>query len=353
MDAENSSHHLEGSQEYVAIVDRDRRITWFNQPFINPDSGEVLNVLGRFCYEVFLQDSEPCDVCPLLEAMETGMPKRGKDIRRDGRISAIMGFPVMDESGDVTGAVLVFQRITHFEEQYRYLVENSPDIILEVDPDGKILYANRILTGLKKEEAVGTNLLDYIPKRHQSQVRKLLRRSIEKGRNTSYEFSVATSMGERWWSTRAIPMEREGAQIRFLLIIEDTTAQKRAEDSLRRSEEQYRKLIDNSPLPMFIHRDEEILFANTRLLKLMSAGDVKELLGRKIGDFVHADDREKANANLKIADSMPDEPFQAEYRIVNLKGDVFNVTFSGITVDFEGRPARLVILSDIRPARSN
>lgn len=48
------------------------------------------------------------------------------------------------------------------EAQYRSLVENAPDIIMEIDLDNNIIFINRIVSGLTKDQVIGVNALNFV-----------------------------------------------------------------------------------------------------------------------------------------------------------------------------------------------
>src|SRR5882672_9166112 len=82
-----------------------------------------------------------------------------------------------------------------------------------------------------------------------------------------------------------------GRQARLVLAM-DITERTRAEERLSRSEESYRKLVEESPDAMLVHRQGTIIFANSACAKLFGASPANQLLGRQYLDSVHPDDRE-------------------------------------------------------------
>ncbi len=62
---------------------------------------------------------------------------------------------------DVTALVRAEQRLRDSERRFRTLAENSPDIIVRIDADLRIVYANRQVEnalGLPPEDVVGRTL---------------------------------------------------------------------------------------------------------------------------------------------------------------------------------------------------
>ena len=62
--------------------------------------------------------------------------------------------------------------------------------------------------------------------------------------------------------------------------------------------ESYRKLVEQSPDAVLVHRQGKILFANKACVSLFGASSAGELLGRQMFDFVHPDDREAVRKRI-------------------------------------------------------
>ena len=240
-------------------------------------------------------------------------------------------------------------RLQKSESQYRSLIENSPDIIMEIDPNGSILFANRVLKGVSIDEAIGTSLLDYIPKNQHSKVRKAMHKSLVRGRNTAFEISLITPEGKRWWSTRVLPLERDGKTDRFLLIITDITTAKRAEEALRISEERYRSLVENAPIPILISRKGKFLYLNPEAVKLVGAAGQDELIGESSVGMIVPGDREDVEESIAAGYRSPgdDDVSSSELRFRRKDGEFRDAIVSAITVKYEGKLARLAIIEDV------
>ncbi len=248
---------------------------------------------------------------------------------------------------DLTGIKQVESRLRKSEAQYRTLVEASPDIIMEIELDGTILYVNRVLKGLRNEDAVGTNIMDYMPPEEHTRIRNLLNRSIGKRRNTEFQVSMMTPAGSRWWNTRALPQEKDGKIANFLLITTDVTDEKRAQDALIMSEERYRNLVENSPLPIFVHRDGSFHYVNPMLLKLLDIKNADELLGTPVINWIHPDDRKKIQNLLPTSHSTSKSAMKADFRTIRPDGEILDLASSTITVNYEGELACIVVLNDV------
>jgi len=248
---------------------------------------------------------------------------------------------------DISDRKQTEMELSRSEAQYRSLVENSPDIIMEIDLDGTILFTNRIMRGVNAEDAIGTSILDYIPRDDHRRVRKALQRSMTRGRNTAYEVSVSTPSGQRWWYNRVLPIERNGNIDNFLLIIQDITDTKRAQEAASISEQQYRNLVEKLPLPVLVHLKGRISYANPRVVEMLGFTDPEDVIGRSTLDFIHPEDQQRARELIRNSDSVRTGLRNFEIRIKTLGGDILDMDIHSMQVQYEGQIGRLVVLNDL------
>ena len=218
-----------GGDGFIACMERNLILTWAGFASGQPIDAAIEKGIGHPCHDALLGRSNPCPDCPLVEVFETGSSCLRHVTDPDGNPLVIQVDPSKQSDGKISGVVLAVRReesdlstedldkldndpgvkikITKSESKYRALLEHSPDIIVEIDTQGDILFSNRVLTGMKNEDAIGTSLLDYIPVMHHKKARRALYRSLVKKRNTNFETDIVTPGGIRWWSTRVLPQK--------------------------------------------------------------------------------------------------------------------------------------------------
>lgn len=112
-------------------------------------------------------------------------------------------------------------------------------------------------------------------------------REVEaRGSVAQVEAELVTRKGRRLWgSVSASILAYEGEPM-LLVGALDTTAKKRAEELLRRSEETLRAMLDTAPLPLLVTRleDSAVRFANQRAADMFEM-PLAELVGRRAPDF--------------------------------------------------------------------
>jgi two-component system sensor histidine kinase/response regulator len=106
--------------------------------------------------------------------------------------------------------------------------------------------------------------------------------SNEKGRTEfGQEYRVITRMGEaRWIDDRTwIRRDANGTITHYQGIVLDITERKRAEEALRKSEERYRRLVENAPIGIIsVDVEGQVIDINPRLLAILGSS-LSEAMG--------------------------------------------------------------------------
>jgi PAS domain S-box-containing protein len=132
-----------------------------------------------------------------------------------------------------------------------------------------------------------------------------------------------------------------------LLLATDITERTRTEERLSESEESYRKLVEQSPDAVLVHRQGKILFANKACVSLLGASSAVELLGKQMFDFVHPDDR--AGVRKRIQEHARDftNVRHNETKLVGLNGKETYTEVVACSITYLGQPSMQVAYRDI------
>ena len=98
---------------------------------------------------------------------------------------------------DVTEHKKMEEDLRNSEEKWRSITESSPDHIMLIDLDAKILYINRTVPDLTIDEVIGRSQYDFVPQEWQKDTAACYKRVIETGKPSSYSCK-RTSRGS--WS---------------------------------------------------------------------------------------------------------------------------------------------------------
>jgi PAS domain S-box-containing protein len=136
-------------------------------------------------------------------------------------------------------------------EKYRRLVEDIKDVIYELDSQGVVLYispAVRDMLGYDSAAIVGKNFTELAHKDDLSRLEEWFS-ELRKGSEYSSEYRVRDKFGNlkwAWTNTRPVMEDGQFKGARGILI--DVTAQKRAEEALRETNETLSTIVKSSPL---------------------------------------------------------------------------------------------------------
>ncbi|MGD8770741.1 MAG: PAS domain-containing protein, partial [Desulfobacterales bacterium] len=103
---------LNSMVEHVIHQDTEMRILWANRAACESVNLTPEEIVGRFCYEIWSQRSQPCSDCPVLKAMKTGHTEEKEKYTPDGKSWFVRGHPVRDANGKIVGAIELTLDIT-------------------------------------------------------------------------------------------------------------------------------------------------------------------------------------------------------------------------------------------------
>jgi PAS domain S-box-containing protein len=128
--------------------------------------------------------------------------------------------------------------------------------------------------------------------------------------------------------------------------LHDITVRKRAEEALRKSEEQYRLIIDNASEGIFVAQEGILRFVNPGVEKIWGYSR-KELLSLSFLDFIHQDDRDAVSVMHFSRLQSKGGLNRISFRIITKDGSIKWVETSDVLIEWEGNPATLNFVTDI------
>jgi PAS domain S-box-containing protein len=123
-------------------------------------------------------------------------------------------------------------------------------------------------------------------------------------------------------------------------------------EELKRQEDRYRRIVEFSPQAIAVHRDEEFVFVNDAMVRLVGAPDRESLLGKPIYTIVHPDDRALVRERVRRETLGETAPLHEE-RFVRFDGTTVDVQVVGIPFIFDGRPSAQIVVLDISERKRN
>ncbi len=352
--------------DWICVHDLDGRLQSVNPAVCQASGYTADELIGRLISDFLLPEYRP----EFVDLYLTQLKEKGrfdgvfKIKAKDGTVRYIEysstlvtregGEPFVSGVGrDVTERRLTERALRRGEEQYRLVVDNAQEGICVIQ-DGIIKFTNPKLiemAGLDPGESTERPFIDFIHPEDRPEVLDRYQRRLAGERlpeRHSYRLMRPDGV-VRWMDVISVVVTWKGrpATINF---ISDMTDQRRAEEALRRSEEQYRLVVDNAHEGILIAQDGQIRFANPKITEVLGYSQ-DELISRPFADFIHPDYRPAVEDRHRRETAGQAQPAGQPCRVVRADGEVRWVEMNTVSIQWQMRPAALIFVNDVTDQR--
>src|SRR6202050_495083 len=232
-------------------------------------------------------------------------------------VRALVGLVFIFDLYTIYQHLLIYRirrELVNREELFHLISENAADMIAVVDMEGKRLFNSlsyqRVL-GYSPEELQASSTLEQIHPDDRDRVKKAAEDARLSGTGKTLEYRIRHKDGT-WLvleSTSSVIRSANGAPEKLVIVNRDVTERKRREEALRRSEADFRSVVQDAPYGIYsANVAGRFLKINPALQKMLGYELEHELMSRDLAKdiFQHAGEYRRLNELLMHAGEIKD-----------------------------------------------
>lgn len=252
----------------------------------------------------------------------------------------------------VVGATVIWREELALTPEYAagHVLQTMKSAVLVIDMHGRIRVVNRAtssMLGYSADELIGEHIRKIVEPDGRMSTGQLLNSLGVYEQNMAWRTSSGTRLDVL--AASSYVRDEKATPVGVVYVASDYTERKRAQEALRESEERYRTLFDENPLPMWVYD-----FASLRYIDVNEAAvrhysySREEFLKMTIGDLRPAEDLQDVLAEIP---TLPPVYGPKPYRHRLKDGTIIEVDVTSFAFETGGRTARLVIAQDVTERR--
>ena len=237
------------------------------------------------------------------------------------------------------------------ERWFRSLVQNSSDVITVLEADGTVRYVSPAIErmlGYTPEERVGRNGFELL---HPDDLARARSKFDEALRNPGVTLSIGVRMRHRDGSWRHVELTGtnllDDPSVRGIVVNwRDITERKRAEQTLRESEERYRAVIEQTIEGIYLGAaDTKRVLESNEAFQEMLGYTAEELRGMHIYDFIAHDHENIDSVFRSILER--GHHFIGERKYRRKDGSIVDVETSATVISYDNSEVLCTVVRDV------
>ncbi|MFC1946525.1 PAS domain S-box protein [Chloroflexota bacterium] len=354
---------LRSIHDAVYAMDNDFRITYWNRTCEDVFGIPEKEVIGKYIGDVTeIQEDYPGQNQERIDILldkgynweeQVNITPKGKiwvDVRAQAIEQNGIRYGWVTLVGDITERKRIEEELKLSEERMSKAFRSVPDsIVISRLEDGKYIDVNDSFvrfSGYSREELMTNTALDIGIWVESSERVKALSLLEKKGRVEDFEIEFRRKSGETGSALLTIEPITINGEVCILSVTTDITERKRAEETLRESEENYRSLFNNASIGIVVIQNNKLVLVNPNLLEIFGYTE-EETEGFEFLTTFHPEDREIIIERMKerLGGTPPGDP--VDVRIFTKSGDMRWVRTRSVKIQWNEKPAIQAFVLDI------
>lgn len=358
--------------EGIIIVDKSYHVKFRNDASkkIFSDKTETL------CFKLY-EKRKPCSYCPIKEKRVVKHDLLKRKVRLKNKYLEVVVCPVETADGeieiieivrDITEEKLLEEKLRIAEEKYETLFESAGDGIFILDQRGRFVAANKKceeMTGLKRDDYIGKSFRIVVsPKDYPKALKHY--RDVLKGKSVRLELEIKhAKKGKIPVELTAVPLRKCGKIIGAIGIVRDVSERKKIErklreyslrleklvssksEKLKEIEQQYSFLMEQAGDGVVVIQDGLIVFVNKKVEQLTNYPK-DHFIGMPFTRAIAPEYVKLVKDRYQQRMKGKNVPPIYEIELITKDGEKIPVEINATRIIFQGKPADLVILRDLR-----
>jgi diguanylate cyclase (GGDEF)-like protein/PAS domain S-box-containing protein len=243
------------------------------------------------------------------------------------------------------------------EAAARELIASAGDGFLAFDRDLRISAWNprmEELTGVTPDSALGKGLLEVFPPPRQAEVAALLDRALagETVASDDFVWSSPDAISERWLGAVFAPLRESAGGIRGVVgILRDVTARRMVAEASAPIAPQFRRLVEQAVVGMYVLQDGRYRYANPRLAATLGYTQAEILALDSIANIVALDDHALVFSRVRQTLEGSEDGSPYTFHAIHKSGRPVEVEVLEAAIELDGQPAIVGTLTDVTERR--
>jgi PAS domain S-box-containing protein len=252
---------------------------------------------------------------------------------------------------DVSSRLLYEEEMKRNLDLFRTVVENSLDAIF-IQVGRRFVYLNpaalRLFKVQEESNIIGTRILDRIHPDYHEEVNHIMSQADYTRKPVSSTQWIFLTINNKpvTVETVAVPIDYNG-QHGTLVITHDITTRLETLSALLSSEMNFRSVVKNMPIPVFIYQNSKIAFLNRAAVKFFGATNDEDLIGSPFRKFVPENDSDGITKHIqKVFNSKTDVSLQRQ-QFIRMDGSPIFAQVGAVHINYDGLEGALVFARDL------
>ena len=334
---------------------------------VKPDDGKILNANKHACdyygyskeelLKMHVQDLNTLSEERIKQEMELAFKtKRNyfnfKHKLKNGQIRDIElhSSPIVYDNQEVLLSIIhdetsKIEEMLEIRSELESTLNAIPNLLFELSIDGvylKVISNKPELLAAPKEQLLGKNISDFLPKEATQICLKTLQEADKTGQSTGNIIKIQTPAGKRWFELSASKKNSiNGKEPTFVLLSTDITERKEFEIQMIDAQDRFKALHDSASGGIVIHENGLILECNAKLCE-MSGHSYEELINSNGLELISP--KVVKNVIEKIKNGY-EEPYESLG--ITKNGREFPLRIESREIIYKNKPTRVTEFIDI------